>query len=71
MIEHKAHERRTIVNLSDEQMDMIAERAAEHALAKVYEEVGKSIVKKLFWVVGAGALGLVYTLGTVKFKWPF
>jgi hypothetical protein len=64
-------ERRALVNLSDEQMDMIAERAAEHALAKVYEEVGKSIVKKLFWVVGAGALGLVYVLGTVKFKWPF
>lgn len=45
--------------LSDEQIELIAERAAEKALEKVYASVGKSIVHKVFWLVGAAALALV------------
>ena len=42
--------------LSDEQIELIAERAAEKALEKVYASVGKSVVHKILWMVGAAAL---------------
>ena len=47
------------IQLTDEQIDHIAEKAAEVAFKKIYEEVGRSVVKKIFWIVGAGALGLM------------
>ena len=46
-------------NLTPEQIDLIAERAAEVALQKVYAQIGKSIVTKLLWIVGAAALALI------------
>jgi hypothetical protein len=42
--------------LTDEQIELIAERAAEKALEKVYASVGKSVVHKLLWLIGAAAL---------------
>lgn len=49
-------------NLTDEQIEQIAEKAAEKAIEKltshVYQEVGKSVVSKLFYIVGACAIGL-------------
>ena len=45
------------IQFTDEQIDHIAERAAEVAFKRIYEEVGRSVVKKIFWIVGAGALG--------------
>jgi hypothetical protein len=59
------------IRLSDEQMDSIAEKAAERALAKVYEDVGKSVAKKLLWLLGVGALGIVALLSHagVKVTW--
>ena len=48
--------------LTEEQLEAIAERAAEKALAKVYAEVGRNLVAKLFWIVGAAAIGLVIFL---------
>jgi hypothetical protein len=43
--------------LTDEQIDRIAEKAADKAVAKltdqVYREVGKGVVQKLFYIVGA------------------
>lgn len=49
--------------LTDEQyIEEIAEKAAEKAIEKltshVYQEVGKSVVGKLFYIVGACALGI-------------
>jgi hypothetical protein len=44
--------------LSDEQIELIAERAAEKALEKVYASVGKSVVHKILWLVGAAALAV-------------
>ncbi len=48
-------------NLSDEQIDAIAEKAAEKAVEKmtsyIYREVGKSVVSKLFYIVGALVIG--------------
>jgi len=53
------------VILTDEQLDAIAEAAAERAVAKitdhVYRQVGKSLISKLIWVVGA--------LGTAVYLW--
>lgn len=60
---YEGPERRGDRSLSDEQMESIAEKAAEKALEKVYSEIGKSIVKKLLWMIGAGAVALVWFLG--------
>lgn len=50
------------VQLTDEQIEAIAERAAEVALNKVYTEVGKSVLKKLAWLTGAAVIGLAMWL---------
>lgn len=52
------------VQLTDSQIEAIAERAAEVALEKVYTEVGKSVVKKVMWFIGVGALGLFMWAGS-------
>lgn len=48
--------------LDDEMIEAIAEKAAERAIKKltshVYQEVGKSVVSKLFYIVGVCAIGL-------------
>lgn len=50
------------VELTDDQIEAIAERAAEVALNKVYTEVGKSVLKKLAWLTGAAVIGLAMWL---------
>lgn len=50
------------VELTDEQIEHIAERAAEVALNKVYTEVGKSVLKRLAWLTGAAVIGLAMWL---------
>jgi hypothetical protein len=50
------------VQLTDEQIEAIAERAAEVALNKVYTEVGKNVLKKLAWLTGAAVVGLAMWL---------
>lgn len=52
----KGEERRANPLLSDEQINLIAERAAEVALERVYTQIGKSVVSKVLWVVGAATL---------------
>lgn len=52
--------------LTEEQIEQIAERAAKKAAEKVmkdltdhmYRQVGKSVVSKLFWIVGVISVGL-------------
>lgn len=51
-------DRRSQPHLTDAQIEMIAERAAEKALEKVYSEVGKSVAHKLLWMLGAAVIGL-------------
>lgn len=51
------------VELTDDQIEAIAERAAEVAFEKIYQEVGKSVLKKLAWLVGAATVGLAMWLG--------
>lgn len=49
-------------NLTEEQIEQIAEKAAEKAIVKltshVYQEVGKSVVSKMLYIIGACAVGL-------------
>lgn len=55
------------MNLSDEDIDLIAEKAAEKALEKVYLEVGKTVVKKIFWIFGVVTIVILTWLsGTGK-----
>lgn len=57
-MEYQGPERRAAAALSEEQIDLIADRAAERALAKVYEQIGRSVVRKILWVAGAAALAI-------------
>lgn len=45
--------------LTDDQIEQIAERAAEVALEKVYTQIGKSIVSKFLWLIGAASLAVL------------
>lgn len=56
-------ERRTADVLSEEQIEMIAEKAAEKALQKVYANVGKGIVNKLAFIIGACVIGILLWMG--------
>ena len=51
------------MNLTDDQIDIIAERAAQRALQIVYAEVGKGIMKKLAWLIGVVVVGAAAWLG--------
>lgn len=50
------------IPLTDNQIEQIAERAAEVAFQKVYQEVGKTVLTKLAWLVGAAVVGLALWL---------
>ena len=59
--------------LSDDQIEDIAERAATRAVSKVkgefYEEVGKGVMSKLYWLVGiilVGAYAWMVAHGFIK-----
>ncbi len=61
------------VQLTETQFERIAERAAQLAVDKLMDQgfkaVGKTVVEKLFWIVGVLALGLYMWLqakGLVK-----
>lgn len=50
--------------LTEEQIDHIADRAAKKALQSVYAEVGQSVIRKLAWLIGVLVLsGLLYLAG--------
>lgn len=50
------------VHLSDAQIDVIAERAANRALEKVYADVGKNVLRRLAWLVGLVVVSLALFL---------
>ena len=56
-------ERRTAAVLSDDQIEMIAEKAAEKALLKVYANVGRGIINKLAFIIGACVIGVLLWMG--------
>lgn len=48
--------------LTEEQLDRIAEKAADKAVAKitnqVYQQIGRSVVTKMTWLLGACVVGI-------------
>jgi len=48
--------------LSDAEMNAIAERAADRALEKVYEQIGKSVAQKIYWFIGVAVVGMMMLL---------
>ena len=52
-------EKRKNCGLSDEQIDLIREAV----LASVYEDIGRSLVKKAIWAIGAVLAALLTWLG--------
>ena len=59
--DHHFVERRKPTHLSDEQVEAIAEKAAEKAVEKMkhefFQSVGQTVVQKFLWIVGAAAVG--------------
>lgn len=52
--------------LTESDIERIAEKAAGRALEKVYSEVGRSIVTRALWIVGAAALSFAVAKGWWK-----
>ena len=52
-----------IESLSEEQVELIAERAAEKAVTKltdhIYTEIGRGVIKRIVYVCGAFVVGIV------------
>ncbi len=57
-------------NRIDARMEQIAEAAAQKALQLVYAELGKGLVKKVFWFVGLAALALLSWMAGRGMKLP-
>jgi len=67
MSEHELYhgpERRVNTILSEDQVEFIAERAAEKAIAKMtaslYQEIGKGVIKKILTLAGILVIGLAF-----------
>jgi len=50
--------------LTEADIDRIAEKAADRALEKVYANVGKSVARKLLWIIASVSLGLMVWLSS-------
>jgi hypothetical protein len=50
------------LNLTEDQIHTLAELAAERVLEKAYLEVGRSVLKKLAWLLGLVVLALMFWL---------
>lgn len=51
-------ERRQFIQLSDEEMERLAEKAAKRALEKVYADVGKAVAAKIFLIILVGGIAM-------------
>jgi|TARA_B110000495_G_C22473405_1_gene293262 hypothetical protein len=54
--------------LTDQEKEQIAELAADKAYDRFYLAVGKSVTKKLMWIIGAGAAAIWFFLEGDTFK---
>ena len=48
--------------LTEAEMDTIAERAADRAIRKMYEQIGKSVAQKVYWFIGVAVVGMMMLL---------
>ncbi|MCE2658290.1 MAG: hypothetical protein LW854_08580 [Rubrivivax sp.] len=49
--------------LTTKDMEAIANAAADRALEKVYGQIGKSLVTRIFWLAGVAVLGFAAAKG--------
>ena len=49
-------------NLTEAEMDAIAERAADRAIRKMYEQIGISVAQKVYWAIGIVVVGMMMLL---------
>lgn len=65
-MEYNGPDRRKEIQLSDEQIDIIAEKAADRAVKKLtddaYKAIGKSVIEKLFAGIGVCFLAFYFWL---------
>mgnify|MGYP003111287248 CR=1 FL=1 len=52
--------------LTTDDIEIIAERAADKALEKVYADIGQSMVKKTIWAVGTIVLAVAFWITSSK-----
>lgn len=64
MNDWNGEDRRAYAPLTEEQVEHIAEKAAEIAFRKVYEQVGKGVISRMLWIVGACVIGVFIWLGS-------
>jgi len=50
------------IKLSEAQLDKIAELASEKSMAKFHQSVGKSVIKKGFWLAAAVGVAILVFL---------
>jgi len=46
-------------NLSEAEIELIAERAAEKPIEREYTQIGRSVVRKVIWLIGVIAVAAV------------
>jgi hypothetical protein len=72
-VSYEGPDRRRVFHntLSEEQLEEIAERAAEKAIAKVtqdlYTSIGKAVLTKVVWSVGVAWVALIIWLNAKGF----
>lgn len=58
------------VQLTEAQIEAIAEKAAAKALQIVYAEVGKNVLRKAAWLAGVAVIGLaIFLAGRGSLPW--
>jgi hypothetical protein len=58
------------VQLTEAQIEAIAEKAAAKALQIVYAEVGKNVLRKAAWLAGVAVIGLaIFLAGKGSLPW--
>jgi len=67
---YEGPDRRRAPFLTDDQIEHIAQKAAELAVQKmtteVYASVGRSVLQKVFWIVGVIATAMVLGNASIK-----
>jgi len=54
--------------LTELEIDYIAEKAADKAIEKVYERIGKSVAQKVFWFIGVAVIGMLLMIAKRDFN---
>ena len=50
------------IRLTEAQIDLIVDRAVTKVFDRIYQDIGKSVVKRITWAVGLIATGLALWL---------